>query len=232
MRLTAPKKPSYTDGVDTSTIGTTAVVSGDEPVTESARSPWQAPKSRANEAEERTVLAYARTGKSEEALEILVRVYSAPLNGFALRVVRNRELAEDICQQVFLEAFQGLDRFEGRGSVWSWLCGIARHRCLDELRRRKRGGPASEDPDQDFERIGGTTAADPDADRVARLALDHCLGNLQPAMRIQVLMRYFLGLSFVEIGKELGEPAGTVQVRISRILPRLQHCLRGKGVSR
>ena len=51
-------------------------------------------------------------------------------------------------------------------------------------------------------------------------------------MRMQLLMRHFLGLSYIEIGEAVGVPHGTIQVRMSRILPRLRRCLRGEGVAR
>jgi RNA polymerase sigma factor (sigma-70 family) len=72
-----------------------------------------------------------------------------------------------------------------------------------------------------------------DEDRVEKQrALERCLGHLSVSMRTQLLMRCFLGLSYVEIGEVVKDSHGTVQVRISRILPRLRRCLRGEGVAR
>ena len=80
-------------------------------------------------------------------------------------------------------------------------------------------------------------AGQPDAttveDRAAkRRALERCLGKLSAPMRAQLLMRYFFGLSHQEIGELIGASHGTVQVRMSRILPRLKRCLRGEGIAR
>jgi RNA polymerase sigma factor (sigma-70 family) len=70
-----------------------------------------------------------------------------------------------------------------------------------------------------------------DPDQTAtRRALERCLEKLAPPLRSQVMMRYFLGLSYAEIGEEVGAPQGTVQVRVSRILPRLRRCLKGEGL--
>lgn len=157
--------------------------------------------------------------------------YGAPIAAFSLRVLRDRELVKDVRQQVFLEAFQGIGRFQGRSSLWSWLCGIAYHRCLDELRRIRRAG-AVDDFDV-LDGLAGPPDSTMDADRVAKhRALEQCLGKLSPPMRTQLLMRYFFGLSYLEIGETVGSPHGTVQVRMSRILPRLRRCLRGEGVAR
>lgn len=193
--------------------------------------PWRLLKSRADHRAEEAALTCVRGGRRDEALKILMIAYGGPLVAFALRVVRDREMAKDVRQQVFLEAFQGIDRFEGRSTLWSWLCGIAYHRCLDERRRGRRAGPMD-----DFDVLDGLAGLpDPsmDEDRVAkRRALERCLGKLPTNMRAQLLMRCFLGLSYAEIAEVVGVPAGTVQVRISRILPPLRRCLRGEGVAR
>jgi RNA polymerase sigma factor (sigma-70 family) len=157
--------------------------------------------------------------------------YGTPLTAFAHRVLRNHEAAREVCQQVFFKAFQGLSKFEARSSFWSWLCKIAYHRCVDELKRNGRVSAVD-----DFDVWNGLVGpADPtmDGDRVAkRRALEQCLGKLPVPMRTQLLMRYFFGLSYGEIGEAVGVPHGTVQVRMSRILPRLRRCLRGEGVTR
>jgi len=193
--------------------------------------PHQPPRSRVDHASEETALAWLHRGRRDEALKILMVAYGAPLTAFALRVLRDRELAKDVRQQVFLEAFQGLERFAGRSSVWSWLCSIAYHRCFDELRRLRRSR-AIDDVDV-LDGLLGLPDPTMDADRMARRrALEQCLGKLSDLMRTQLLMRCFLGLSYVEIADALGTPQGTIQVRISRIMPRLRRCLRGEGVDR
>jgi len=160
-----------------------------------------------------------------------VIAYSAPLTTFALRTVRNRELAKDIRQQVFLEAFQGIDKFQGHGSLWSWLCGIAYHRSMDQLRRLRRANARNnlELRDALIEPPDATI----DADRAAtQHALEQCMGKLHHAMRTQLVMRYYLGLTYAEIGETIGAPHSTVQVRLSRILPRLRRCLCMEGFVR
>jgi RNA polymerase sigma-70 factor (ECF subfamily) len=192
---------------------------------------WQPPKSRVDRSAEEAALACVRRGQRAEALEILMDTYGDPLMAFALRIVRNRELAKDIRQQVFLEAFQGFDGFEARSTLWSWLCGIAYHRCLDELRRLRRASAA--DDLAVLDDLAGHPDLMMDADRAAkRRALEQCLGTLSVLMRTQLLMRCLLGLTHTEIGEIVGAPHSTVQVRISRALPRLRQCLRGEGLAR
>ncbi len=193
--------------------------------------PWQQPRSRVDHVAEQAALAYVRNDRRDQALKILMVAYGRPITAFALRIVRNHEVAKDIHQQAFLDAFQGIDKFQGRSSLWSWLCGIAYHRCLDELRRNRRA--ATGDDFDVLDQLSGQPDPTMDIDGAAkRRALEHCLGKLTAPLRSQLLMRCFLGLSYVEIGEITGDAHGTVQVRMSRILPRLRRCLRGEGVER
>lgn len=157
--------------------------------------------------------------------------YGAHVTAFAFRIIRNRELANDVRQQVFLEAFQCIDQFQARSSLWSWLCSIAYHRCMDERRRLRKA--SARDNLEILQDLVGSLDATIDVDRAAkRRALEQCLGRLSPKMQAQLLMRYFFGLSYAEIGATVGAPPSTVQVRLSRLLPRLRQCLRDAGLAR
>jgi RNA polymerase sigma-70 factor, ECF subfamily len=191
----------------------------------------QSPRSAANPVAEGAALAHVRAGRCDEALKVLMTTYGTHITAFALRMVRDADIARDLHQQVFLDAFQGITKFEGRSSLWRWLCGITYHRCMDELRHRRR--VALGDDFDVWERLD--TPPDPvmDADQLAmRRALEACMAKLPVAMRAQLLMRFHWGMTYVEIGEMVGDPDGTVQVRISRILPRLRRCLRNEGVAR
>ena len=176
---------------------------------------------------EQAALACLARGEPKEALRILMTAYGAAITAYTLRILRDRELANDVRQKVFLQAYQGFDTFERRSSLWSWLCGIAYHRCLDEL---KRARPTTE---VDLDELVGSSELSESASRVAQQrALECCLGKLSVAHRTQVLMRYFFHLSHAEIGELVGEKPVTVQVRLSRILPSLRRCLSTQGMDR
>jgi len=209
----------------TEDANTPAAVTGSSPAV------WKPPTSRVDRAAETAALECLRRQRPKQALAILATAYGTPITGFTLRIVRNPELANDVRQQVFLEAFLGFHKFEGRSSLWSWLCGIAYHRCMDELRRMRRTNVGD-----DFDVVDGLINepdATNDAELVAmRRALEHCLGKLQPAPRSQLLMRYFLGLSYAEIAEAVRNTPDAVQRRMSRILPSLRECLQRKGFAR
>lgn len=188
-------------------------------------------RSRINHRAEEEALAALRNGKKDQALKHLMVAYGDAVTSFAVRLVHNLDTARDIRQTVFLEAFQGLEKFEKRSSVWSWLCAIAYHRSMDELKRGKR----TQLP-KDFD-VWSWLAKQPDLlmdeGRVEkRRALEQCLGKLKPSVRAQVLMRHAYKMSYAEIGEATGEAHGTVQVRLSRVMPKLRKCLSEKGFAR
>jgi RNA polymerase sigma-70 factor (ECF subfamily) len=234
--VAAPSDNLYSRDVEKGSIGggvpsSSSSSSGPPVVACAAAPPSRPPSSRVDRAGEEAALACVRRGGRDEALKILMTIYGAPLTTFALRILRDRELAKDVRQQVFLDAFQRIDTFEGRSSLWSWLCGITYHRCVDELRRAKRAEMV--DHLDVLNELGGSSELVMDEDRVAKQrALEQCLGKLSVPLRTQLLMRYYLGLSYPEIAEVIGDPHGTVQVRISRILPRLRRCLIDEGVLR
>jgi RNA polymerase sigma-70 factor (ECF subfamily) len=190
--------------------------------------PERPSRSRVDPAVEEAALDCLRRGQHTEALRILMTAYGAPILAFCARFLRDRERAKDVRQQVFLKAFQRFETFEGRGSLWSWLCGIAYRSGLDELKAVK--ALANSDV---LDELSEPSTTEMDADRVAaQRALERCLGKQSPATRAQVLMHYHLGLSHAEIAEVVGDAPGTVQMRLYRALPKLRRCLRGEGVAR
>jgi RNA polymerase sigma factor (sigma-70 family) len=91
-------------------------------------------------------------GDPEGALASLMRAYGSPIYRFCRQLVADPDLAQDVHQTTFVQAFEGLAGFGGRGSFRAWLYGIARHRCLDALkiarRREKRFTLAAELPEK------------------------------------------------------------------------------------
>jgi RNA polymerase sigma-70 factor (ECF subfamily) len=151
--------------------------------------------------------------------------------GLCLRVLGDRALAEDVVQQVFLEAYRDLDRFEGRSSPRSWLFGIASHRCLDAFKSQQRRSKLVENNEQavlDFQDPGAGPFERLDEVRLTA-ALEQCLQRLSPDVRATVLLRFQTGCTFEELAALLAVTGGTLQVRVARALPILRRCLEEKG---
>lgn len=181
---------------------------------------------------ERTALAALDRRSPEEALAVLMREYGSAVYRYCRQMVGDEDLAEEIQQMTFVQAYEALPKFARRSSLRTWLFGIARHRCLDAAkmtrRRRKRFGPLEDAPDLP---VPGASAEDRLAERSRAGALEKCLRKLAPHIRDAVVLRFQQGLSYPEIARLSGEKAPTLQVRVARALPLLRRCLEDKGMA-
>lgn len=133
-------------------------------------------------------------------------------------------LAEDVRQQIFVQADRDLPRFARQSSVRTWLYAITRHRVLDALRSRRRAqaylAPGEADP---ADRIDVGPLADDLLDG-ARLGatLDAAIRTLEPNLQHIVLLHYQEGFTFKQIARASGEKPGTLATRVMRALPVLR----------
>lgn len=163
------------------------------------------------------------------ALTLLMQRYGDGVHHYCRRMV-GEAAADDIHQRVFVDAYRGLPTFDGRSSVRTWLYAIARHRCIDDHRGRRRRA-ARETPDD----VVVAQVADPGADPSisvdelrALAALGECIERLAPTTRDAVLLRYQEGLAYEEMALRSGERAGTIGRRVARALVALRGCVEGK----
>ena len=135
-------------------------------------------------------------------------------------IVRRHDLAEDVTQQVFIELFSAIRRYDVRRPFPPWLHRIAVHRSLDELRRRKVR-------DVPIEAAAGLPSLSTSPEQAAeeselRSAIRNALGSLQPKHRAAVVLRYYQGFSEAETAVALGCRLGTVKSRLLYALRRLR----------
>ncbi len=153
-----------------------------------------------------------------QALAELYDRHAGLVNGLVLRIVRERSDAEDIVQEVFVQAWRQAARFDaGRGTPEAWLCTIARSRALDRLRRRaaRREDLADDTPGRESARVAAPQAE-------LALAVRQALLSLAPEQRNALELAYYEGLSQSEIAARLGQPLGTVKTRIRTAMTRLR----------
>ena len=181
---------------------------------------------------EQDALAALDRGSSAEALTVLMRVYGSAVYRYCRQMVADDDLAQEVHQMTFIQAYEGLARFGRRSSLRTWLFGIARHRCLDILkvnrRRRSRFDPLDGAPDLPGP---GANVEDRLAERSRGRLLADCLRTLAPRARDALLLRFQQGLSYPEIARLSDEKAPALQVRVARALPLLRRCLEEKGVA-
>jgi len=171
-------------------------------------------------AERRLAKRLAR--RDPDAVRELYAMHGRATFGFLVGMLRDRAAAEDVQQQVFLEAWQRAERYDPeRGGLLGWLLAIARSRAIDHLRRRV---PEPRDPSSAVALADG--ADDGRADELLeQWQLAGVLGEL-PAGESDVLKRrFYLGQSQTEIAEATGVPLGTVKTRMVRGLTRMRDLL-------
>lgn len=162
----------------------------------------------------------------EDALLFLYDRYHRLLLSLALRIVGDRQTAEEILQDAFVRAWEGSASFNrGRGTVSAWLFGIVRNRAIDVLRSRQHRGRFREREALDAHVERPETQPDLAEGATTRLVVRQALDSLPPHQRRPIELVYFGGLSHQEAARLLGEPLGTTKGRIRAALDRLRQLL-------
>jgi RNA polymerase sigma-70 factor (ECF subfamily) len=172
------------------------------------------------------VLRKAQRG-DERAFSILVRTYEQPVYNYILRLTGDRSLSEDLTQEVFFRVFQGLSSFSLRSRFTTWLFQVTKNRVLDELRaleRRPRVVVNLEDAPP-FEVVDAPVERSETIDAVWR-----AVEALNPDLKMALLLRDVVGLSYVEIAETLEITLATVKWRIYKAREEVQLALQREGV--
>jgi RNA polymerase sigma-70 factor (ECF subfamily) len=155
-------------------------------------------------------LVIALCAGDEQAMAKLYDRYSSLVYSIALRVLGDTGAAEDIMQNVFMQLWRNPVAFDtSRGSLPAWLVVIARHRAIDQLRKRR--------PETDLLDITISTSSDLASATDRQRSLDkvrQVMAEMPPAQRSNLEMAFFEGLTHSEIAEKTGEPLGTIKTRI------------------
>lgn len=155
----------------------------------------------------------------------LMDAYGDKLLRYIKSVTRDLDEAEDVRQQVFLEAYRDLGNGLANDPT-NWLFGIARHRALDKVKARNRWSWRFKNDPTDEPVDPEPPAAERGHDRkIISRFMKHCLGKLAVSTREAVVLRHQQGMRFEEIAAMTGEQAGTLQRRVARAIPVLQKCI-------
>jgi len=176
----------------------------------------------ASNSDDDQVTAAVQADDPRRAATLLMSRYGTSVYRFVLSMTGNPILADDIHQQVFLEAYRDLPRFRGQSSVRVWLLGIARHRCIDAMTTSRRWNDRFKN-ESPAERADDEFPADRKIDRFRLLrVLAGCLTRLTPASRQALKLRFHDELSYEEASSIAGVCAATLQRRVTRALPLLR----------
>jgi RNA polymerase sigma-70 factor, ECF subfamily len=186
-------------------------------------------------ATDQEIVALARDGR-EAAYRELIRRYERPVFSLILRMVRDRQLAEDLAQETFIKALNAIGSYRPEFKFSSWIFKIANNAAIDHLRRRELntlsidGAPhatSAEDIEATALQVGDkgeTPLAELEA-RELGTAIERAIGRLRPEYRSCIMLRHVEGLAYEEIAQLLELPLGTVKTYIHRARHELRDML-------
>lgn len=159
------------------------------------------------------------------AFSALYGATSAKLYGIVLRILKRRDLADEVLQEVYVKIWDKAKMFRPElASPITWMSTIARNRALDEVRRKS---PRSIEDHPEINEV-----ADDSPSALSRLlsgdaaaALADCLARLDPQRRDMVVLAYCEGLSRDELAAKYAQPVNTIKTWLRRSLAQLKGCL-------
>lgn len=160
-----------------------------------------------------------------DALGELYAATSAKLFGTALRILKRRDLAEEVLQEAYVSVMQRAHSYDdSKGAVISWLTAIVRNRALDIVRR------ATPIVSGDLDAVESVPDTVPDAlDQLVQTEdtkrLLDCLDGLEPQRKEMILLAYFHGESRETLGQRYASPVGTIKTWLHRSLGQLRDCM-------
>jgi RNA polymerase sigma-70 factor (ECF subfamily) len=181
------------------------------------------------------IVALAKQGR-EAAFRELVRRYERPVFSLIFRMVRDREIAEDLAQDTFIKILNNIDRYRPEFKLSSWLFKIANNVAIDYLRKRQldtvsmEGSPhaatATEIEATSFE-IASQQESPLDEMEARELgsSIERAIAALRPEYRSCIMLRHVEGRSYEEIAAILDLPLGTVKTYIHRARHELRDAL-------
>ncbi len=166
----------------------------------------------------------------EKALRELYELTSSKLYGVAVRVVTNREWAEDVLQEAFINIWKIAGDYKATLSPpMAWMALVVRSRGLDFLRRRAsvRADRMQELDDVISDTVAGDSPNPMDVAQASEqaIALHNCLSQLDNKQREVVSLAYMRDMSHGELAEQLKLPLGTVKTWIRRALMQLRGCM-------
>ncbi len=158
-----------------------------------------------------------------DALGVLYDRHAPRVLGLTARILSDRDEAEDVLQEVFLQIWRAPERFNAsRGSVLTWLLVLARSRAIDRLRALRRRGR-----DRHVDIADVVVAASGDLERETQNSQDadgirRVLATLPADQRRALELAYFEGYTQSEIAELTGAPLGTVKTRLRQGMMKLR----------
>jgi RNA polymerase sigma-70 factor (ECF subfamily) len=177
-------------------------------------------------AADQQVVTWAQDG-DEAAFRELIRRYQRPIFSIIYRMVRDRELAEDLAQETFIKVLNAIDSYRPEHKFSSWIFKIANNAAIDHLRRREletlslEGAPdaiTSERQEATALQVRDRTESPLEELEARELGsqIERAIAALRPEYRSCIMLRHVEGRAYEEIAEILGLPLGTVKTYTHR----------------
>ena len=176
---------------------------------------------------ETELIAKAKRG-DVDAFCLLVSAHRRSMHSFALRFCGNHHDAEDLMQEVFLNAYRAMDRFRGDSSFHTWLRRIMVNAFLSHKRRKELPRVDDFNEGQGFPTVRSDRTAFNNV--MVQQILKH-LDEMPARQRLMFVMKHQEGLTYEEIADYFGTSAGTVKQTVFRVVEKLRQEFHSPGIS-
>jgi RNA polymerase sigma-70 factor (ECF subfamily) len=159
----------------------------------------------------------------ESAFNYLYDHYSASLYSVILNIVPDKELANDVLQEVFLKIWRQIDTYDTtKGRLFTWMLNVARNASIDIVRSKNfQNSQQNRELTESVYEAGGSTETDID-----KIGLRKIVHKLKEDYKVLIELSYFQGYTQDEISKMLSIPLGTVKTRLRTALIQLKQVIK------
>jgi RNA polymerase sigma-70 factor (ECF subfamily) len=174
------------------------------------------------------ILSRCKNG-DQEAWNMLINAYSKAVYNIALNFFADKDIASDVTQEVFIKIYHNLDKFREEKNFSSWLFTISRNYCIDSWRKNKKyllkNQELNENISIDTQTPEGNLIKESEKETLRKM-----ISQLEPDLRIILILRDIQDLSYQEIALKFSIPEGTVKSRINRARLRLAEAFVREGL--
>ena len=169
------------------------------------------------------------------AFERLYRATCAHLLSVAFRILNNRDRAEEVLQEAFMNVWHSASGYNPVvATPMTWLINIVRNKAIDALRSGKTERGSTVALDDEAMAVAGDAALEPQRlldDSLTKAHIDACMSGLGASQRQALALAYYRGMVHTDIAESLNVPLGTAKAWVRRGLDKLKDCLQAVGVS-
>jgi RNA polymerase sigma-70 factor (ECF subfamily) len=167
------------------------------------------------------------------AFEALYRATSSHLLGIAFRVLGQRERAEEVLQEAYMNVWHSAASYSAAvATPMTWMINIVRNKAIDAARSGRTEKASTTALDDDFD-IAADHRWEPQHlldESLTRLSIDGCMASLSASQRQALALAYYRGMVHTEIAEALNAPLGTAKAWVRRGLDKLKDCLQAAGI--